>query len=158
MNLDWIISDIINESSNSNFKYSMFFNTYFFYLSYVNYSVCSTISSILNSLCIDLVIVYYYKLNLIILDFFNNMLYLESGYVKKNYNLFFNNYYIYYSFVFNWSVIYSLKFSASILFLIFIRAGVPRYRYDYITKLGWSKFVIFTLYILIITYLIFILF
>lgn len=37
---------------------------------------------------------------------------------------------------FNKSLIYGLKFSLSILFLIFIRAGIPRYRYDFLTIIG----------------------
>ena len=36
--------------------------------------------------------------------------------------------------------IFSLKFFLCILFLILIRGGTPRYRYDYLTKLGWLKF------------------
>ena len=36
---------------------------------------------------------------------------------------------------------YTTKFTLSILILISIRAGVPRFRYDYLTKLGWLKFI-----------------
>lgn len=64
--------------------------------------------------------------------------------------------YISYNLPFNWSFVYSLKFCSSLLFLIFIRAGLPRYRYDYLTKLGWAKFLLFTLFILMFVYFIFI--
>ena len=58
--------------------------------------------------------------------------------------IFFVNTFISYT---NYSTLYSLKFTSSILFLVFIRAGLPRYRYDYLTILGWSKFLVFTLFI-----------
>lgn len=34
------------------------------------------------------------------------------------------------------SIIFGLKFIMFIVFLIFIRGGIPRYRYDFLTKLG----------------------
>lgn len=34
----------------------------------------------------------------------------------------------------------SLKFILLLALLIFIRGGVPRYRYDFLTKMGWIKF------------------
>jgi len=37
------------------------------------------------------------------------------------------------------SVIFSLKFIILIALLIFVRGGIPRYRYDFLTKLGWIK-------------------
>ena len=53
-------------------------------------------------------------------------------------------------FIFNWAVYYEfsqnmvfffvIKFLTAIGFLILIRGGTPRYRYDYLTKLGWLKF------------------
>lgn len=53
---------------------------------------------------------------------------------------------------------YSTKLSISLLFLIFIRAGLPRYRYDYITKLGWLKFLFLILFFFLIFYIIYILY
>ena len=47
-----------------------------------------------------------------------------------------NNYYYYVILPFNYSIIYTVKFLISLFFLMFIRAGLPRYRYDYLTKLG----------------------
>lgn len=43
----------------------------------------------------------------------------------------------------NGAVLYSLKLSIAILFLLLMRGGTPRYRYDYLTKLGWLKFLNF---------------
>jgi len=65
--------------------------------------------------------------------------------------------YIYIYITFNNSAIYSLKFLISILILIFIRAGIPRYRYDFLTKLGWIKFFIYSFFFFIINYIIFLL-
>lgn len=45
----------------------------------------------------------------------------------------------------NANVTFSLKFMVGISTLIFIRAGTPRYRYDYLSKLGWLKFLFFLL-------------
>lgn len=38
------------------------------------------------------------------------------------------------------SFIISLKFIILIALLVFVRGGIPRYRFDYLTKLGWTKF------------------
>ena len=37
------------------------------------------------------------------------------------------------------------KIVASLFVLILIRGGVPRYRYDFLTKLGWVKFLLYIL-------------
>jgi len=34
----------------------------------------------------------------------------------------------------------AFKFIILIALLVFIRGGIPRYRYDYLTKIGWIKF------------------
>lgn len=34
----------------------------------------------------------------------------------------------------------AIKFILCISFLIFSRGGIPRFRYDYLTKLGWIRF------------------
>ena len=41
----------------------------------------------------------------------------------------------------NLTTFFGLKFAISVGFLIVIRGGTPRYRYDYLTKLGWLKFI-----------------
>ena len=33
-----------------------------------------------------------------------------------------------------------LKFIILISLMVFIRGGIPRYRYDFLTKIGWIKF------------------
>ena len=38
------------------------------------------------------------------------------------------------------SLIVSIKFLILIALLVFVRGGIPRYRFDYLTKLGWTKF------------------
>lgn len=49
---------------------------------------------------------------------------------------------LYYSFgyIVSSSIIISLKFIILIAILVFVRGGIPRYRFDYLTKLGWTKF------------------
>ncbi len=40
----------------------------------------------------------------------------------------------------NWfAVIFASKFFLLIAILIFVRGGIPRYRYDFLTKMGWIK-------------------
>lgn len=55
------------------------------------------------------------------------------------------NWKIYYQFAQNMTFFFALKFLLSIGFLILIRGGTPRYRYDYLTKLGWLKFLGFVI-------------
>ena len=38
------------------------------------------------------------------------------------------------------SIIFTTKFILLIALLVFVRGGVPRYRYDFLTKIGWIKF------------------
>lgn len=38
------------------------------------------------------------------------------------------------------SIFTSAKFILIIALLVFVRGGIPRYRFDYLTKLGWTKF------------------
>jgi NADH:ubiquinone oxidoreductase subunit H len=57
----------------------------------------------------------------------------------------------------NSALLFTVKILISTLFLVLIRGGTPRYRYDYLTKLGWLKFlgllVVFFLTTLIIYFL-----
>lgn len=46
-----------------------------------------------------------------------------------------------YVFPINTATFFALKFIFAIGFLILTRGGTPRYRYDYLTKLGWLKFI-----------------
>lgn len=45
-------------------------------------------------------------------------------------------YYVYYTHSCNFTLIFTFKLAACLSFLIFIRGGVPRYRYDFLTKIG----------------------
>lgn len=49
----------------------------------------------------------------------------------------------------NFSLFLGIKFCLCISFLILIRGGTPRYRYDFLTKLGWLKFLSLILLVLI---------
>jgi len=72
-------------------------------------------------------IVFFFYIKLLFFNF-NNIFIVKFFFI---FDLIESNY-IY----FNKSITYGIKFSVSILFLIFIRAGIPRYRYDYLTILG----------------------
>jgi NADH:ubiquinone oxidoreductase subunit H len=67
-------------------------------------------------------------------------------------NIKLNYVYLYVIVPLNWSIIYIFKFSLALFFLIFIRAGLPRYRYDYLTKLGWVKFLLIALALVLFVY------
>lgn len=41
----------------------------------------------------------------------------------------------------------SFKFIILIALLVFIRGGIPRYRYDFLTKIGWIKFLSLVLFV-----------
>lgn len=57
----------------------------------------------------------------------------------------------------NTSFLFTLKLTVSVMLLVLIRGGTPRYRYDYLTKLGWLKFfglvVVFFLTLLLVYFL-----
>lgn len=38
------------------------------------------------------------------------------------------------------SLVFTIKFIILIATLVFIRGGIPRYRYDFLTKIGWVKY------------------
>lgn len=56
------------------------------------------------------------------------------------------------------SFAFTTKLAACLAFLILIRGGVPRYRYDILTKLGWVKFLGFVLAVFIFTLITFFLY
>jgi NADH:ubiquinone oxidoreductase subunit H len=77
---------------------------------------------------------FFYFLNeiqFIIFNFFDPFIY--NGLTIFNWKF-------YYQFAQNMSFFFGLKFLLCVGFLILIRGGAPRYRYDYLTKLGWLKF------------------
>ena len=47
------------------------------------------------------------------------------------------------------ALVTAFKFLVLLALLIFIRGGVPRYRYDFLTKLGWIKFLSLILTVLL---------
>lgn len=51
------------------------------------------------------------------------------------------------------AVIYALKFLTLIALLVFVRGGIPRYRYDFLTKIGWIKFLSLVLAVFLSTLL-----
>jgi len=53
---------------------------------------------------------------------------------------------------------FAIKFCFAIALLILIRGGTPRYRYDYLTKLGWLKFLGLIIAIFFLSILVFFLY
>lgn len=53
---------------------------------------------------------------------------------------------------------FGLKFITLILLLIFVRGGIPRYRYDFLTKMGWFKYFSWVLLFFILSFFLYILF
>jgi len=51
------------------------------------------------------------------------------------------------------ATITALKFLMLIAMLVFIRGGIPRYRYDFLTKIGWIKFLSLVLAVFLATLL-----
>jgi hypothetical protein len=65
------------------------------------------------------------------------------------------NWKMYYQFAQNMTFFFGIKFLLSISFLILIRGGTPRYRYDYLTKLGWLKFLGFVISVFFLSLILF---
>ena len=55
----------------------------------------------------------------------------------------------------DYTLIFTIKITLCLSFLIVIRGGVPRYRYDFLTKMGWVKFLGYVLTIFLISVLLF---
>lgn len=53
----------------------------------------------------------------------------------------------------NYTFVFTLKLAVCLVFLSAIRGGVPRYRYDFLTKMGWIKFLGLVLSVFISTYI-----
>lgn len=69
--------------------------------------------------------------------------------VKNSYNT---------QFAQNITLFFGLKMVMTIGLLILIRGGTPRYRYDYLTKLGWLKFIGLIILVLVSAFLLFFIF
>lgn len=57
-----------------------------------------------------------------------------------------------YHYVTNYTFVFTIKLSTCLVFLSAIRGGVPRYRYDFLTKMGWIKFLGLVLSVFITTF------
>lgn len=108
-----------------------------------------------------------WDLKLILLDFFFyiNFLLIEFFFKITNYldpllynGLIITNFKIIYTFVYNISIFFGIKFLLAIGFLILIRGGTPRYRYDYLTKLGWLRFIGLVILVFFFSLLVFFIF
>lgn len=124
----------------------------FVFSNYTTYTYNINIFNILDFYCID----YFYSFEPFIFFieskyFYNDFFIFKSECLKCLVSGFFN----YSFFNFNVAFVYSFKLTLSLLFLIFIRAGLPRYRYDYLTKLGWSKFLFIILFFFIFFFIIY---
>jgi len=62
-----------------------------------------------------------------------------------------------YTYAADYTLFFTLKLTVCLLILILIRGGVPRYRYDFLTKIGWVKFLGYVLALFLTTVLLFVL-
>jgi NADH:ubiquinone oxidoreductase subunit H len=62
----------------------------------------------------------------------------------------------YYSYATNYTFIFTTKLALCLVFLSAIRGGVPRYRYDFLTKMGWVKFLGYVLTVFLTVFALFI--
>jgi NADH:ubiquinone oxidoreductase subunit H len=83
--------------------------------------------------------------------------YLVNTYTITNYSIidaFIDKYYyLYYTYACNFTLVFTFKLALCLSFLIFIRGGVPRYRYDFLTKIGWVKFLGYVISIFLLSFL-----
>ncbi len=106
---------------------------------------------------LKLVIVdFFFYLNFFFYDFFFMIFNFIDPFLQNGLLIF--NSKIYYQFPQNMVFFFAIKFCLSIWLLILVRGGLPRYRYDYLTKLGWLKFLGFIIAIFFLSILIFFLF
>ena len=61
----------------------------------------------------------------------------------------------YYAYSTNYTFVFTSKLAVCLVFLSAIRGGVPRYRYDFLTKMGWVKFLGLVLSVFLLTFLTF---
>lgn len=126
------------------------YNTKFFYFDATNSFIYKTFLYLFYYFNNWNILIQYYIINYIIY-------YMQNFDIGVELSTYTYHSYIYIYITFNNSFVYSLKFLSSILILIFIRAGIPRYRYDFLTKLGWIKFFLYSLFFFVTNYVIFIL-
>ena len=78
-----------------------------------------------------------------------------NDYLICYWTLFLNSFYYFYSI--DYTFFFSIKLTLCIFFLILLRGGVPRYRYDFLTKIGWIKFLGFILSLFLVSVILFLL-
>ncbi len=76
----------------------------------------------------------FFYINFLCYDLFFNLLNLVDPLLQNGLTIF--NSKIIYQFPLNTTFFFAIKFCLCISFLVLIRGGTPRYRYDYLTKLG----------------------
>ena len=103
-----------------------------------------------------IIVDFFFYLNFFFYDFLFNILNTIDTFLNNG--LFLFNSKIYYQFPQNMVFFFAIKFCLAIALLILIRGGTPRYRYDYLTKLGWLKFLGLIIAIFFISILIFFLY
>lgn len=99
---------------------------------------------------------FIFNTNFLIYDFFFKFIDLIDPFIQNGLHIF--NWKINYQFNQNMTFFFAIKFCGAIGLLVLIRGGAPRYRYDYLTKLGWLKFLGFVLLVFFSSLLIFFLF
>lgn len=55
----------------------------------------------------------------------------------------------------DYTLLFTLKVTLCLSMLILIRGGVPRYRYDFLTKIGWVKFLGYILAVFLMSLILF---
>jgi NADH:ubiquinone oxidoreductase subunit H len=99
---------------------------------------------------------FFFIINFFLYDLIFKLINFFDPFLQNGLQLF--NFKIFYQFPQNMTFFFSIKFCFCISFLILVRGGLPRYRYDYLTKLGWLKFLSFIILIFFSSILIFFLF
>ena len=83
------------------------------------------------------------------IEFFIDIIMNVCYYINSSAFIFlFNNFTLNYST--SYTLIITAKIVVSLFILILVRGAVPRYRYDFLTKLGWVKFLLYVLLLFIL--------
>ena len=102
------------------------------------------------------IIDYTFNVNFFLYDLFSFVVNFFDPFFQNGFYLF--NWKINYESNHNMTFFFAIKFCLAIGFLILIRGGTPRYRYDYLTKLGWLKFLGFIILVFLASLLTFFIF
>jgi NADH:ubiquinone oxidoreductase subunit H len=96
---------------------------------------------------------FFFYFNFLFYDFFLKFLNFFDPFFQNGF--FLNTSKVVYQFPQNMVFFFAIKFSLCIALLVLIRGGTPRYRYDYLTKLGWLKFLGFIIAVFLTSVLFF---